>query len=95
MGFYGTSFGQKMKKIGLLPFSSFKLVVSGSPKRTSCTFNQEHAPKRVLKPSTERNRITLQIVGWLWARQPLTAKVMVMWSPYDLVFPHKRARFQD
>jgi hypothetical protein len=34
LGFYDTSFGQKMKKIGLLPFSSFKLVVSGSPKRT-------------------------------------------------------------
>jgi hypothetical protein len=35
LGFYDTSFGQKMKKIGLLPFSSFKLVVSGLPK---CTF---------------------------------------------------------
>jgi hypothetical protein len=28
-----------MKKIGLLPFSSFKLVVSGSPIRTSCVSN--------------------------------------------------------
>jgi hypothetical protein len=35
LGFFSTSFGQKMKKIGLLPFSSFKLVVSGSPKCTS------------------------------------------------------------
>jgi len=35
LGFYDTSFGPKMKKIGLLPFSSFKLVVSGLPKRTS------------------------------------------------------------
>jgi hypothetical protein len=35
LGFFDTSFGQKMKKIGLLPFSFFKLVVSGSPKRTS------------------------------------------------------------
>jgi hypothetical protein len=52
LGFYDTSIGQKMKKIGLLPFSSFKLVVSGSPKCTSCTLNPEHGPKRVLKPST-------------------------------------------
>ena len=34
LGFFGTSFGQKMKKIGLLPFSSFKLV-SSLPKHTS------------------------------------------------------------
>jgi hypothetical protein len=35
LGFFGTSFGQKLKKIGLLPFSSFKLAISGSPKHTS------------------------------------------------------------
>jgi hypothetical protein len=35
LGFFGTSFSQKMKKIGLLPFPSFKLVVSGSPKHAS------------------------------------------------------------
>jgi hypothetical protein len=33
-GFYDISIGQIMKKIGLLPFSSFKLAVTGSPKRT-------------------------------------------------------------
>jgi hypothetical protein len=56
MGLYGTSIGQKMKKIGLLPFSSFKLVVSGSPKRTSCALNPKHAPKSCYNLAHVHNR---------------------------------------
>jgi hypothetical protein len=74
LGFYGTSIGQEMRKIGLLPSSSFNLAGSGSPKRTSMCLNQEHTPKHVFKPSTVHNRKTVQTVGRLGRLQPLTAK---------------------
>jgi hypothetical protein len=73
MGFYDTSIGQKMKKIGLLPFSSFKLAETGSPKCTLVCLNQEHAPNSCLNLAPACNRITVQTVGWLGCLQPLTA----------------------
>jgi hypothetical protein len=46
LGFYGTSIGQKMKKLGLLHFPPSNFVGTGSTKCTSVCMNQEHAPKK-------------------------------------------------
>jgi hypothetical protein len=48
LGFYGTSIGQTMKKLGLLHFPPSSFAGTGSTKRTSVCMNLEHAPKRAL-----------------------------------------------
>jgi hypothetical protein len=48
LGFYGTSIGQTMKKLGLLHFPPSSFAGTGSTKRTSVCMNLEHAPKRVI-----------------------------------------------
>jgi hypothetical protein len=45
LGFYDTSIGQTMKKLGLLHFPPSSFVGTGSTKRTSVCMNLEHAPK--------------------------------------------------
>jgi hypothetical protein len=47
LGFYGTSIGQTMKKLGLLHFPPSSFAGTGSTKRTSVCMNLEHAPKCV------------------------------------------------
>jgi hypothetical protein len=54
LGFYGTSIGQTMKKLGLLHFSPSSFAGTGSTKRTSVCINLEHVPKRAFKPSTKQ-----------------------------------------
>jgi hypothetical protein len=73
LGFYGTSIGQTMKKLGLLHFPPSSFAGNGSTKRTFVCINLEQAPKRTFKPSTEWFRITVQTVGQLGRLQPPTA----------------------
>jgi hypothetical protein len=44
LGFYGTSIGQTMKKLGLLHFSPSSFAGTGSTIRTLVHMNLEHAP---------------------------------------------------
>jgi hypothetical protein len=56
LGFYGTSIGQTMKKLGLLHFSPSSFAGTGSTIHTLVHINLEHAPKRAFKFSIERFR---------------------------------------
>jgi hypothetical protein len=72
LGFYGTSIGQTMKKLGLLHFSPSSFAGTGSTNRTLVHMNLEHAPKRVKNPA-HATAPTVQTVGRLGRLQPPTA----------------------
>jgi hypothetical protein len=70
LGFYGTSNGQTVKKLGLLHFSPSSFAGTGSTERTSVCMNLEHAP------NAHYNLAPVQTVGWLGCLQPLTASAL-------------------
>jgi hypothetical protein len=76
LGFYGTSIGQTMKKLGLLHFPPSSFAGTGSTKHTLVHMNLEHAPEMRFNLAPGATAPTVQTVGRLGCLQPPTASTL-------------------
>jgi hypothetical protein len=76
LGFYGTSIGQTVKKLGLLHFSPSSFAGTSSTIRTLVHMNLGHAPKMHFNLALGATVPTVQTVGRLGCLQPPTASAL-------------------